>query len=156
MNIEMNILKIFTAIIISTTSQYLEIKWERRPVYISKLINENHKEGILNAMEQLGLEETEDKSENHIRVEYDNYNGGGCEMFAGTDFDGFYIYKTVIGVNRLLDSNSFQCIALHELAHSVGLAHREEGVMRPILNSTKNYCSLSYIEHLLIWQNLLN
>ena len=142
-----NILKIFTAIIHLATCQYLNLIWRRRPVYISKMISNDHRDGILNAMEQLGLEETEDKSENHIRVEYDNYNGGGCEMLAGTDFDGFYIYKTVIGVNRLLDSNSFQCIALHELAHSVGLAHREEGVMRPILNSTKNYCSLSYIEH---------
>lgn len=153
-----NLIKIFTAIIGVCTSQYLEINWSRRPVYISKLINDGHRDGILNAMEQLGLEETENRSENHIRIEYDiyNYNGGGIQMLAGTDYDGFYIYKTVIGVNKLLDVNSFQCISLHELSHACGLAHREEGVMRPILNSTKNYCSLSYIEHLLIWQNLLD
>ncbi len=120
------------------------------------MINDNHKEGILNAMSQLGLEETENKAENHIRVEYDNYNGGGIEMVSATDFDAFYIYHTVIGINRLLDDVSFQCIMLHELCHACGLNHREEGIMQPILNNTKNYCSLSYIEHLLIWQNLLD
>lgn len=115
----MNIIKIFTAIIGIATSQFIEIVWERRPVYISKLITDEHRDAIYNAMSQLGLEETEDKSENHIRIEYDNYNGGGIEMLAGTDYDGFYIYKTVIGVNRLLDVNSFQCVILHELAHSL-------------------------------------
>ena len=152
----MNIIKIFTAIIGLATCQYLNLIWRRRPVYISKLITDNHKEGILNAMNQLGLEETEDKSENHIRVEYDNYNGGGCEMLAGTDFDGFYIYETIIGINRLLNSNSFQCVALHELSHSLSLAHQEEGIMRPIINTTDHYCHLSYVDHLLIWQNLLD
>jgi hypothetical protein len=156
MNIEMNILKIFTAIIISTISQYLEIKWHRRPVYISKLITDNHKEDILNAMNQLGLEETENKKENHIRVEYSNFNGGGIEMVAATDYDGFYIYETIIGINRLLNSNSFQCVALHELSHSLSLAHQEEGIMRPIINTTDHYCHLSYVDHLLIWQNLLD
>ena len=152
----MNIIKIFTAIIGLATCQYLNLIWRRRPVYISKLITDNHKEGILNAMNQLGLEETEDKSENHIRVEYSNFNGGGIEMVAATDYDGFYIYETIIGINRLLNSNSFQCVALHELSHSLSLAHQEEGIMRPIINTTDHYCHLSYVDHLLIWQNLLN
>lgn len=151
----MNIVKIFLSIIHLSISQFIEIVWERRPVYISKLITDEHRDAIYNAMSQLGLEETEDKSENHIRIEYDNYNGGGIEMLAGTDYDGFYIYKTVIGVNRLLDVNSFQCVILHELGHSLSLAHNENSmVMKTILNNTKNYCHLSYIEHLLIWQKL--
>ena len=152
----MNIIKIFTAIIISATCQFLELKWEKRPVYISKMINDNHKEGIYNAMTQLGLDETENKDENHIRVEYDNYNGGGIQMLASTDYDGFYIYETVIGVNRLLDDNAFQCCILHELCHALSLSHRDEGIMRPTINNTKHYCHLSYIDHLLIWQNLLD
>ena len=152
----MNILKTCLSLIIVATSQYLEINWRRRLVYISKLIHDGHRDGILNAMTQLGLDETENKEENHIRVEYDNYNGGGIQMLASTDYDGFYIYETVIGVNRLLDDNAFQCIILHELCHACGLSHREEGIMQPILNSTKNYCSLDFTDHLLIWQNLLD
>ena len=152
----MNILKTFISLIGICTSQYLKINWEKRPVYISKLINDGHRDGILNAMNQLGLEETENKKENHIRVEYDIYNGGGIEMVAATDYDGFYIYETIIGINRLLNENSFQCCILHELCHAHGLAHRDEGIMKPIINTTDHYCSLSYIEHLLMWQNLLN
>ena len=153
----MNIIKICLNLIGIITCQYLEIKWERRPVYISNMINDNHKEGILNAMSQLGLEETENKAENHIRVEYANYNGGGIEMVAGTDFDAFYIYNTVIGINRLLNDVSFQCIALHELSHSLSLSHNENSnVMKPVLNDTKQYCHLSYIEHILLWQKLLD
>ena len=152
----MNIIKIFLSLIGISISQYLKINWERRPVYISKMISDNHKECIFNAMNQLGLEQTENKEENHIRIEYANYNGGGIEMMAQTDFDAFYIYHTVIGINRLLNDVSFQCIVLHELSHACGLSHNENSnVMKPILNNTKNYCHLSYFEHILLWQNLL-
>ena len=151
----LKLIGICLSVIQFATCQFLEIQWERKPVYISKLITDDHKEGILNAMSQLGLEETENKEENHIRIEYDNYNGGGILMDATTAYDGFYIYKTVIGINRLLDDVMMQCVALHELCHALGLNHNENSiVMRPIINFTKHYCSLSYIEHILIWQNL--
>jgi len=107
-------------------------------------------------MTQLGLDETKNSDENHIRIEYDNYNGGGIQMLAATDYDGFYIYETTIGINRLLDDVMFQCVVLHELAHSLSLAHDEtSNVMNPIINNTKNYCSLNYIEHILLWRNLV-
>lgn len=147
--------KLFSIFLTCVSSQYLEIKWQRRPVYVSKSISSEHKEGILHAMQQVGLEETEDKEVNHIRVEYDRFNGGGIQMFAATDLDGFYVYSTTIGINRLLDKNSFQCIALHELGHSLGLGHNPNSlVMSPVLNNSKNYCSLSYVEHIMLWSNL--
>lgn len=105
-------------------------------------------------MAQLDLNETEDKTENHIRVEYERFNGGGIEMLAATDYDGFYIYKTVIGINRLLDNVMFQCISLHELCHALGLSHRDEGIMRPIFNITENYCYLDIHDYINLWQIL--
>lgn len=149
----MNIIKICIAVIGLATSQFLEIKWERKSVYISKWITDEHKEGIYNAMSQLGLEETENKIENHIRIEYNaSVNGGGIEMLAGTNYNAFYIYETVIGINRLLDPVMFQCICLHELCHAMGLGHRDEGIMRPIINITQDYCYLSYIDYYNLWK----
>lgn len=144
----------FILLIQLATSQHIELKWERRPVYISKMISEEHRDSIYNAMIQLDLNETEDKTENHIRIEYERYNGGGIEMLAATDYDGFYIYKTVIGINRLLDNVMFQCISLHELGHSLGLAHRDVGVMRPIINITENYCYLDIEDYINLWKIL--
>lgn len=144
----MNIIKSCILLIPHAISQFIEIRWERRPVYISNWISTEHREGIQNAMDQLGLQETQNKSINHIRIEYSGgVNGGGIEMLASTDYDGFYIYKTVIGINRLLDRNSFQCIALHELLHAYGLAHNENSrVMKPIINYTQNYCYLNIVD----------
>lgn len=119
-----------------------------RPVYISKWITEEHRHSIGIAMEQLDLQETQNKTGNHIRIEYDNYNGGGIYMDASTNSNGYFeVYKSVIGINRLLDPVMFQCIALHELCHAYGLAHNEKSqVMSPIINFKKNYCYLSIID----------
>jgi len=150
----LKLISTFIAIIGFATSQFIEIQWSRRPVYISKWITDEHKEGIYNAMTQLGLDETENKTENHIRIEYERYNGGGIEMLAATDYDGFYIYETVIGINRLLNKYTFQCISLHELCHSLGLAHRDGGVMNPIINITENYCYLDIQDYINLWTTL--
>jgi hypothetical protein len=95
-------------------------------------------------MSQFDLTETVNKTDNYIRIEYDGYNGGGTSMVAYSHADGYFkVYDTTIGINRLLDSVMFQCICLHELGHAMGLAHTIEGVMRPIVNYTQNYCYLS-------------
>ena len=42
------------------------------------------------SMDQLFLKETENKTDNHIRIEYQNYNGGGTIMLAQTHTDGYF------------------------------------------------------------------
>lgn len=70
--------------------------------------------------------------------------GGGIYMDATTNIDSFEVYKTIIGINRLLDSVMFQCVVLHEMGHAFGLGHNDDSqVMSPIINYTKTYCYLS-------------
>ena len=145
----MNIVKIFISVILSATSQYINtVKFPHRPVYISKWINEDHRESIYIAMNQLNLNETQNKTENHIRIQYDNYNGGGVSMTAHSHTDGYFeVYNTVIGINRLLDPIMFECVVLHELCHAYGLGHNENSVvMNPVINFTTNYCYLSIFD----------
>ena len=141
----MNIVKIFISLILSATSQFINsVKFPHRPVYISKWISDEHKESIYNAMDQLDLIETQNKTDNHIRIEYANYNGGGISMEAHSHTDGYFeVYKSIIGINRLLDPVMFQCVVLHELLHAAGLAHNENSqVMKPIINYTESFCYL--------------
>jgi predicted Zn-dependent protease len=140
----MKLVALCTAMIGFSISRFIEINWEKRPVYISKLIGDEHMESIYDAMSQLGLVETEDKSINHIRIEYAQVNGGKIEMLASTNSDGFYIYDTVIGMNRLLDEVMFQCVVLHELCHALGLAHTEDGVMAAVIQQTDEKCFISF------------
>lgn len=146
----MNIIRIFLGVILSTTCQYINIvRFPRRDVYISKQISDEHKESIYIAMDQLDLHQTQNKTENHIRIEYNNAfqgnaGGGGIYMDATTNIDSFEVYKTVIGINRLLDPVMFQCVVLHELGHAFGLGHNEKSqVMSTIINFTKSFCYLS-------------
>lgn len=135
-------------------SQYINtVKFPKRDVYISKWITNEHRNSINIAIEQLDLIETEDKTENHIRIEYDNFNGGGISMLAHSHNDGYFeVYETVIGVNRLLDNVMFQCVILHELGHAMGLDHNENSmVMSPIINYTKNYCYLDISDIILLY-----
>lgn len=145
----MNIITTFISLILPCISQYINtVKFPRRDVYISNWITNEHRESIYIAMEQLDLQETQNKSINHIRIEYDNYNGGGIYMKSHSHTDGYFeVYKTVIGINRLLDPIMFQCVVLHELGHAFGLGHSENSpVMEPIINFTKNYCHLSIFD----------
>jgi homoserine acetyltransferase len=127
------------------TSQYINtVVFPLRKVYISKMISDEHRGSIYNAMSQFGLTETLNKTDNYIRIEYDGYNGGGTSMVAHSHTDGYFkVYDTIIGINRLLDPVMFQCICLHELGHAAGLGHTSEGIMRPIVNYTQNFCYLS-------------
>lgn len=144
----MNLIAIFLGVILHCISQYINnVIFPRRDVYISKQISDEHKESIYIAMNQLDLHETQNKTENHIRIEYNNFNGGGIYMDATTNIDSFEVYKTVIGINRLLDPVMFQCVVLHELGHAFGLGHNEKSqVMTPIINFTKTYCHLSIFD----------
>lgn len=141
----MNIIKSFIGVILSVTCQYINnVRFPIRPIYISRMISDEHRDSIHIAMQQLDLQQTENKTENHIRIEYDNYNGGGIYMDAHSHTDGYFeVYKTVIGINRLLDPVMFQCICLHELGHAFGLGHTDSGVMSSVINFTENYCYLS-------------
>jgi hypothetical protein len=144
----------FIAIIGFATSQYINtVVFPLRKVYISKMISGDHRESIYNAMSQFDLTETVNKTGEYIRVEYDRYNGGGTMMVARSHTDGYFeVYETVIGVNRLLDPVMFQCIVLHEIGHAMALGHTSEGVMKPIIDYTENYCYLSETDYI----NLFN
>lgn len=146
----MNIINIFLSLFICNYGQFINnVIFPIRPVYISSLIDGDHRNSIHISMNQLNLIETKNKSENHIRIQYNNYNGGGTSMNAYSHTDGYFeVYETIIGVNRLLDSVMFQCIVLHELGHAMGLGHTKYGVMAPVINYTQNYCMLSYIDYI--------
>jgi predicted Zn-dependent protease len=104
-------------------------------------------------MDQLFLKETENKTDNHIRIEYQNFNGGGATMEAYSHTDGYFeVHNTIIGINRMLDPVMFQCVALHELGHAMGLGHTETGIMSPIINFTKEYCFLSIRDYINLWK----
>ena len=140
----LNIITTFISLVLPCTCQYINtVIFPRRPIYISKLINDEHRESIYIAMEQLNLQETQNKTENHIRIEYAHYNG--VNMLASSHTNGYFeVYETIIGMNRLLDSVMFQCVILHELCHSFGLGHNENSrIMNPIINYTVSYCYLS-------------
>lgn len=149
----MNILKIFLSLIGFAISQYINtVKFPNRPVYISKLISDEHKESIYMSMDQLFLKETENKTDNHIRIEYANFNGGGTTMDAYSHTDGYFeVYETVIGINRMLDPVMFQCVALHELGHAMGLGHTETGIMKSIINFTTEKCFLDIDNYINLW-----
>lgn len=145
----MNFFKIFISIILSATCQYINtVRFPIRPIYISNWISDEHRESIYLALQQLSLIETQNKSLNHIRIEYNNLNGGGISMKAHSHTDGYFeVYETTIGMNRLLDPVMFQCVVLHELGHAFGLGHNENSqVMSPIINYTKTYCYLSIFD----------
>lgn len=120
------------------------VVFDYRPVYISKTItNSDHLEAIKNAMGNFGIIETQNKSQNHIRIQYERLNGGGIWMTAHSHTDGyFYVTETVIGINRLVDRNTFQCLVLHEFGHSFGLGHSERGIMRASLQPQNQFCNL--------------
>jgi hypothetical protein len=151
---EMKLIGTFIAIIAVTTSQFINtVVFPQRDVYISKMISDDHRESIYSAMSQFDLTETLNKTGNYIRVEYDRYNGGGTSMVAHSHTDGYFeVYETVIGFNRLLNPTMAQCIVLHEIGHAMGLSHMSEGVMRPIIDYTQNYCYLSDSDYI----NLFN
>jgi Zn-dependent peptidase ImmA (M78 family) len=104
-------------------------------------------------MDQLFLKETENKTINHIRLEYQNYNGGGTVMLAQTQTGGYFeVYETVIGINRMLDSVMFQCVVLHELGHALGLGHTETGIMKSIINFTTENCFFNIENYINLWK----
>lgn len=150
----MKLIRICLSLIGLSISQYINtVKFPNRPVYISKSITDEHKESIYFSMDQLFLKETENKTDNYIRIEYANFNGGGTTMEAYSHTDGYFeVYETVIGINRMLDPVMFQCVALHELGHAMGLGHTETGIMSPIINFTRNNCFLDITNIINLWR----
>lgn len=129
-----------------------------RPVYISKLISQEHVYAIHGAMSEYNrysvlwdgalLVETTDKNENHIRIEYADFNG--CSMNAVSMSDGhFQVSDTTIGFQQHLDPIMTQCIVLHEIGHSLGLGHMSNGtnsVMRKTIALQEYTCTLKEID----------
>ena len=146
-------------IILSITSliysQFIgTVNFPVRPIYISKHISQDHVESIHWAMSEFNryatlwndelFSETIDKHENHIRIEYSDYNG--VSMNAVSRSDGFFqVSETTIGIQSSLDPIMAQCILLHEIAHSLGLNHTSsdsDSIMHEILFPQEEMCTL--------------
>lgn len=126
-----------------------------RPIYISKQITSDHVFAIYDALHEYNrystliwngdelFTVTEDKTLNHIRIEYASYNG--CSMSAQSMSDGYFmVSETLIGFQKELDYSMTQCIILHELGHALGLSHNNltGSIMSEIISQQSYTCTL--------------
>ena len=145
---------IYSQLAIGCTSCIGTVNFPVRPIYISKHISQDHVESIHWAMSEYNryatlwndelFTETDDKNENHIRIEYASYNG--CSMSSVSMSEGFFqVSETIIGFQQSLDSVMTQCIVLHELGHALGLGHTSnetDSIMHEILFPRQEMCTL--------------
>ena len=95
-----------------------------RPVYIGSQISNDQIDYIQKSIDNMNLSRTYEKTQNHIRIQYDNSIVGNTAMTANLyPIGSFIIDYTVISFNPNLYDNILGCVILHELYHSQGLMH---------------------------------
>ena len=153
---------VFTVIPTAFTQFINTVRLPFRPIYISKHIQPEHVNAIHNAVNEYNkytwlwedeFVETTDKSTNHIRIQYDTYNG--CSMSAVTASEGYFqVTDTTITFEPMLDPIMTQCVILHELGHSLGLRNDTTSIMQPTIQLRNDQCTLEIndIVHLYILQ----
>ena len=120
----MRLLKLFLDIIGIYTYSIISLAFLTRPVYISSQISNEQVYYIQQSINKMGLNQTYDKNENHVRVEYCDACYGITRMSSTLMSSGsFLIDYTNIGFHPNLTDNVLGCIILHELGHSMGLFH---------------------------------
>ena len=146
--------KILLFNLLSVFSQFINIvKFPVRSFYISKLISNNHREGIYDAINEYNsntslwdeLIETNYKNQNHIRIQYSRGNNG-IKMLAGSQSNGdFEVYNTIIEFSSLLNKKLTKCVILHEIGHAFGLSHNEkkDSIMNSVFNHDREICEFS-------------
>ena len=121
-------------LILCYTFRFIDIFYPQRNVYISSQISNEQVYYIQKSINKFNLTRTYDKSENHIRIQYDNSIIANTEMSANLyQIGSFIVYDTIISFNSNLYDNVLGCVILHEIGHAMGLFHNN------ISNSIMNY-----------------
>ena len=111
-------------LILGYTFNTIGLIYPIRNVYISSLIQSEQILYIQNSIAKMNLSRTYDKSENHIRIQYDNSIIGNTAMTATLySIGSFVVEETTISFNPNLYDEVLGCVILHELGHSLGLYH---------------------------------
>jgi hypothetical protein len=131
-------------LILGYTFNTIGLIYPIRDVYISSLIQPEQILYIQNSIAKFNLTRTYDKSENHIRIQYDNDIIANTKMSATLyQIGSFVVENTVISFNPNIYENVLGCVILHELGHSVGLSHNN--ISSSIMNYTLYINEYGYI-----------
>ena len=95
-----------------------------RGVYISSQIQPEQINYIQNSINKIGFNQTFNKNDNHIRIQYADGIIANTAMIGSVYNTGnFIIDETIISFNYNLYNEILGCVILHELFHSAGLNH---------------------------------
>ena len=117
------------------TYSIINLIYPQRNVYISSQIQQEQVYYIQNSINKMGLNQTYDKNERHIRIQYDNSIIANTQMSAFLySIGSFVVENTIISFNPNLYNEVLGCVILHELGHAHGLFH--SNVSGSIMNWT--------------------